>query len=58
MGLLSINQISVDRMMMDSEKAKHEEKYLCQCNFVCDKSHKDFSVLNLLYGVGSQGQMD
>jgi len=57
MGSLSTHQISTDRMLID-RTSKHMEKYLCQCNFVCDKSHKDFSVLNLLYGVGSQGQMD
>lgn len=27
---------------------------MCQCNFVYDKSHKDFLVLDLLYGVGSR----
>jgi len=57
MGSLSIHQIGTDRMVIDSEQAKHMEKYLCQCSFVCDEFHKDFSVLNLLYGAGSRGQM-
>jgi len=57
-GVIVIQQISTDRTMIDSEQTKHMEKYLYQCNFVCDKSHRDFSVLNLLFGVGSQGQKD